>query len=70
MLKGRDFLVHLSRTYPGITPFLKGVHHTIESWRTGRNQDGWKFTKDDWRLFLSEVEERDENFGYLMTEHT
>ena len=69
MLKGRGFLVHLSRTYPGITPFLKGVHHTIENWRTGRNQDGWKFTRDDWRLFLSEMEERDENFGYLMTEY-
>ena len=29
MLKGRGYLVHLSRTYPGITPFLKGESITL-----------------------------------------
>jgi len=38
----RGFLVHLQRTYPCITPFLKGIHLTLDSWRPGRNSEGWK----------------------------
>jgi len=36
------FLVHLQRTYPSITPFLKGIHLTLDSWCPGRDADGWK----------------------------
>jgi len=43
--KGRGFLVYLSRTYPAITPFLKGIHLTLDSWREGRDDDGWKLSK-------------------------
>jgi hypothetical protein len=28
----RGFFVHLQRTYPCITPFLKGLHLTLDSW--------------------------------------
>jgi hypothetical protein len=38
----RGFFVHLQRTYPCITPFLKGMHLTLDSWRPGRDADGWK----------------------------
>lgn len=38
----RGFFVHLQHTYPCITPFLKGLHLTIDSWRPGRDQDGWR----------------------------
>lgn len=38
----RGFLVHLQRTYPCITPFLKGIHLTLDSWRPGRDADGWR----------------------------
>jgi len=38
----RGFMVHLQCTYPGITPFLKGIHLTLNSWRPGRNAEGWK----------------------------
>lgn len=38
----RGFLVYVSRTYPSITPYLKGIHHTLDSWREGRDSDGWK----------------------------
>jgi hypothetical protein len=62
MMSGRGFLVHLSRTYPGIVPFLKGVHHTLESWRKGRNKDGWKYSRDEWRMFLGEVVENKAGF--------
>ena len=26
-----------------MVPYLKGIHHTLESWRLGRNVDGWKY---------------------------
>jgi hypothetical protein len=38
----RGFLVHLQRTYPCITPFIKGIHLTLDSWRPGRDSKGWK----------------------------
>jgi hypothetical protein len=38
----RGFLVHLQRTYPAITPYLKGLHLTIDSWRPGRDSEGRK----------------------------
>ena len=42
MERGRGFLVYLSRTYTSIVPYLKGIHLTIDSWRGGRDEDGWK----------------------------
>jgi hypothetical protein len=69
MLSGRGFLVHLSRTYPGFVPFMKGIHHTLESWRRGRDADGWKFSQDDWRLFLSEVSEVKSEFNQMKMEY-
>jgi len=44
--KARGFLVYLSRTYPTITPFLKGIHLTLDSWRPGRDTDGWKMKRN------------------------
>jgi hypothetical protein len=38
----RGSLVYLQRTYPAITPYLKGLHLTIDSWRPGRTAEGWK----------------------------
>ncbi len=38
----RGFLMHAAITYPFITPFLKGIHLTIENWRGGRDAEGWK----------------------------
>jgi hypothetical protein len=35
-------LVHLQRVYPVIAPYLKGFHLTLDSWREGRDDDGWK----------------------------
>ena len=66
MLSGRGFLVHLSRTYPALVPFMKGVHHTIESWRRGRTADGWKFSRDDWRVFLGDISQVKSEFEVIM----
>jgi len=38
----RGFLVYISRTYPFITPYLKGIHLTLDSWRPWRNDEAWK----------------------------
>ena len=57
--RGRGFLVHLARTYPGMTPFLKGIHNTLEMWRDGRDEDGWKFGREDWENLLKENQESD-----------
>jgi len=38
----RGFLVHMQRTYPSMTPYLKGVHLTLDSWRPARDREGWK----------------------------
>jgi len=40
----RGSLVYLSRTYPALVPYLKGIHLTLDSWRPLRDQDGWKTT--------------------------
>ena len=34
------YLVYISRTYRSMVPYLKGIHQTLDSWRSGRNEDG------------------------------
>jgi hypothetical protein len=38
----RGFLVHMQWTYPALTPYLKGFHLNLDSWRPGRDAEGWK----------------------------
>lgn len=47
--KKHGYLVYASRTYPSMTPYLKGIHHTLDSWREGRDHDGWKLTNNELR---------------------
>ena len=54
------FLVHLSRTFPAIFPYLRGIYNTLNSWRKGRDHDGWKLTRREWDLFLAMEEEMEE----------
>ena len=58
--RGRGFLVYLSRTYPATTPFLKGIHLTLDSWRDGRDSDGWKLSKKKRKLNEAIISEPDE----------
>jgi len=37
----RGSLVYLQRTYPAITPYVKGYHLTIDGWRPDRDEEGW-----------------------------
>eukprot|EP00956_Cyclotella_meneghiniana_P033568 scaffold97112_cov54-Cyclotella_meneghiniana.AAC.1 len=38
----RGFLIYVSRTYPWMPPYLKGLHLTIDGWRPGRDEEGFK----------------------------
>ena len=54
------FLVYVSRTYPGMVPYLKGIHLTLDSWRSGRDVDGWRLTLAELRA----AKEAYNQFGY------
>jgi hypothetical protein len=38
----RGFLIYVDRTYPWLSPYIKGLHLTIDSWRPGREESGFK----------------------------
>jgi hypothetical protein len=38
----RGFLVYVANTFKAMTPYLKGIHLTLDSWREHRDHDGWK----------------------------
>ena len=35
------FLVYVPMTYTSMVPYLKGIYLSLNSWRQGRNIDGW-----------------------------
>jgi len=41
----RGFLQYLTKTYPSVTPYLKGIHLTVDGWRPDRDGDGWRVRK-------------------------
>jgi hypothetical protein len=41
----RGFYIHLQRTYPSITPYIKGLHLTIDGWWAGRDSNMWNLPK-------------------------
>jgi hypothetical protein len=49
----RGFLVYISRTYPSITPYLKGIHLTLDSWRPWRSEDAWKMSLSEIKAALA-----------------
>jgi hypothetical protein len=54
--KHRGFLVYVSRTYPSMVPYLRGVHLTLDSWRPWRKEDGWKMTQSEIALAMRDEE--------------
>ena len=42
LFSDRGFLVYIARTYEVLTPYLKGIHLTIDGWRQDRDDEGWK----------------------------
>eukprot|EP00957_Ditylum_brightwellii_P124483 9487025-Ditylum_brightwellii.AAC.1 len=54
---GQSFLVHVSRNYPWIVPYLKGIHLTLESWWQDRDDKGWKLSVKVWSEVINSLEE-------------
>lgn len=54
----RGFLVYITRTYPSLVPYLKGIHLTLDSWRPNRDDEGWKLHQQV-HLHLDEVNHDD-----------
>ena len=46
MKRGRGCWIHLAMTYPDLTPFLKGIHLTLDSWRAMRDHKGQKIRSE------------------------
>lgn len=38
----RGFLVYVAQTFEALVPYLKGIHLTLDSWRSNRDEDGWR----------------------------
>ena len=54
------FLVHLSRTFPSIFPYLRGIFNTLNGWCKGQDKHGWKLTRREWDHFLAMEEEMED----------
>ena len=43
LLSIRGSLQYVCRTYDWLTPYMKGLHLSVDSWREGRDEEGWKY---------------------------
>ena len=43
--------MYVVRTYPWLNPYMKGMHLTIDSWRAGRAEDGFKMMAKELQVF-------------------
>jgi hypothetical protein len=50
----KGFLIYISRTYPSITPYLKGIYITLDSWRPWRDEKAWKLPLSEIKAVLDE----------------
>ena len=67
------FLNHLTVTFDDATPFLKGLYLTLNSWRSGRDDDDWKMADKRWKEHWSEEDgglDRDLNTPESVTAST
>jgi hypothetical protein len=38
----QGFMMYVTQSYPSLKPYLKGFYLSLDSWRGGRNLEGWK----------------------------
>lgn len=64
------FLVHLAMTFGDIMPWLKEFYNSMNIWRPGRGEDGFKMTDKQWQHYVESVidsgEFSEEEFAALM----
>jgi len=54
--RDHGFLIHISRIFPMMVPYLRRIHHTLESWQLGRDDEGWKYNATNWMQYLDGLE--------------
>ena len=54
LLEIRGFLNYVVRTYDWMTPYMKGLHNTIDGWRFNRDSGGWKTKGKHLQAMLAE----------------
>jgi hypothetical protein len=54
----RGFLIYVTRTFPSMVPYLKGIHQTLDTWRPNWREDGGK-------LILKEILSRISSEGSM-----
>jgi hypothetical protein len=53
----RGFLQYVCQTYKSLTSYLIGFHMTIDSWRPGRDSEGWRVAHALWQQMKKEGED-------------
>ena len=38
----KGFMVYVTQSYPAMKPYMKDFHLSMETWRGGRDSEGWK----------------------------
>ena len=53
--RARGYFNHLCLTYDNVTPLMRGMHNSLDSWRDKRNERGWKEdeSESEWKDVLS-----------------
>jgi hypothetical protein len=57
----RGFLVYVTNAYPAMKPYLKGFHLTLEMWRGGRDEQGWKVKTNAAPSAVASMDDREED---------
>ena len=66
LLQIRGFLIYVVRTYKWLNPYIKGLHLTIDSWRPGRADNGFKLKGRELKQAMACWESNKElDFGFV-----
>jgi hypothetical protein len=53
----RVFLVYVARTYCPLTTLFMGLHMSIDGWRSGRDEEGWRLREAEVNVSLDSEDE-------------
>jgi hypothetical protein len=56
----RVFFIYVTRTFPSMVPYLKGIHQTLDTWRPNQRESGWKLTPKEIKSRMSTAGEHSE----------
>jgi len=56
LISDRGFMVYVVQPFPCMKPYLKGFHLSLETWRGGRDEEGWKLRAREGAANVVEVD--------------